>query len=550
MLKKISLALMALCCMVFSSRAQNPLWDRLGITADSLADAGFIGHDADKHLYTAGNTSSFTGGMQMYVCRHDSLGNLNWYKLIKHNADTSMVVPTAMKVNQAGEVFIAGYSRDTSFLIKLDANGQQVWEVDEYYNSQRAKIYEICLTNSGDVAYIFTFRDVTGYGKARVKSVKQTTGAVNWSNVVSFVDTAVSTIGSTYYAYNHIASHNDEIFVSCRNDYPFLDSVIHIVGKYDINGNLLWSTPILGLPQNAVSVSFPQFRVGYDGQVYVATFPYLAGYGPYVVRIDNSGAIRYLKHLTQTAFPSRTFRADDMRPDSLGNIYLCGRTIGSISTGVTTIYKVDSNGDKVWDRYSSDTATINSYDQLAIKNNKTIYIVGNTDIPMYTGDTVIERMTLERVDSSGITAWTTYRSYAGASRVTYGRLIDIDNAQRIYVAGAGLGIPLPVAFLYHLYVARFADNFTGNTGVPVVGADDHVLIYPQPADNALHVYFGQPTPRQWQVVDMNGKVVCSGTVYLANLDLPVGEWAGGVYVFRYTDMASGVIASQVFSVVK
>jgi hypothetical protein len=65
---------------------------------------------------------------------------------------------------------------------------------------------------------------------------------------------------------------------------------------------------------------------------------------------------------------------------------------------------------------------------------------------------------------------------------------------------------------------------------------DSITIYPVPAHTYVHVRSRNDVPLRVDVYNVHGQVIWSGTLD-RELDVPVSGWPGGIYYFRFSDVA-------------
>lgn len=116
----------------------------------------------------------------------------------------------------------------------------------------------------------------------------------------------------------------------------------------------------------------------------------------------------------------------------------------------------------------------------------------------------------------------------GTESVTIPNVVTTNQA-RIKVKGNG-------NIFFNVSTADFTITF--NTGVPQVGWNNDIKIFPVPASDLIHLTISNNLKLNVSVINTIGQEIWSG-VLLKALDIPVSSWAKGVYYVQLTDVASG-----------
>lgn len=341
--------------------------------------------DGFGNTYIAGRTSGDINGgtnaglADSFIAKYDSNGNEVWQQSLV--ATTGFDEATGIAVDGGGNSYTIGSTGNDFWLAKADTNGNLQWQqnLGAFYNlSQGAVTFEnnsLYLTgytlgslgsaNQGEAdAFVAKF-DLDG-NELWVQQV----GGSDWEQANGV---AVDNVGNVY-----ITGETQGALGTSAG------STDAWVAKFDTNGNPLWNSEVVQLGTQAVDAA-KDIAVDDAGNVYLAGLTYgelgdtyegdLENWtGDYVAwgqaRVNNNfsglggtysgngdawvaqvnaadGTVNWKRLLGTSQFDEAT-RIDT---DSLGNVYLTGRTRGQLPTDTY------AGGDDVWAaRYSADGA--------------------------------------------------------------------------------------------------------------------------------------------------------------------------------------------------
>ncbi|UOG61299.1 SBBP repeat-containing protein [Leptospira noguchii] len=218
------------------------------------------------------------------------------------------------------------------------------------------------------------------------------------------------------------------------------------VTKYDGSGNKQW-TRLLGvggiqtLARGVTSDNIGNIYTtgatsgNLDGQILTGTQDL------FVTKYDGSGNKQWTRLL---GVAGTTSQANGIRPDSSGNVYTIGYTLGNLDgqilTGIQDLFvtKYDGSGNRQWTRLLGVAGQITQANGIASDSSGNIYLTGrasgNLDGQVLTGT---QDLFVTKYDSGGNKQWTRLLGAAGISTTAYG--VTSDSSGNVYTVGATAG---------------------------------------------------------------------------------------------------------------
>lgn len=357
-------------------------------------------------LLTIGLLSGlFAQVRQEWVVRYNGYGN-------------AFDVPTVLTVDQAGNVYVAGYSDNVITIIKYAANGTQLWAAR--YLAQPGRVRAITLDAAGNVY-------VTGRGGNDYLTLKYASdGTLLWA--------------ATYNGYAGEYSEDEAVGIAVDSE-----GNVYVTGtsdggatgrdiatiKYDANGNQLWVARY-GDDGSASGEEARAIAVDEAGNIYVcgrSSDPTTFGVSCVTIKYDSDGNPLWIAHFSGmgAAFPAA------LRLDHAGNPLLACTTLSgdpeNLRMAIVTL-KYSVQGDLIWAAYHNASST--SRDRasaLAVDRQGNIYVVGTTRKPSSSEDIV-----LVKYDPNGNLLWSDcYNSPQDRSEAA--AAIALDPAGNVLVMG-------------------------------------------------------------------------------------------------------------------
>lgn len=414
------------CSFAAAGRAQTVEWTRqLGsskgthgeaISADGLGNVYISG-------YTLGNLNG-PGGLTIYdafVSKYDAKGDIQWTRQIgnsTHDLDASYGV----SADGLGNVYICGYTFGTlsgtyagngdAFVSKYDAAGNLQW------TRQFG-------TNMSEVA-----RGVSADG-----------------------------LGSVY-----LSGHSNGNLSDMSGGIP--DAFVR---KYDAAGTFQWSRELSTAERDA------SHGVSADGlgNVYITGRTEGSLSGPnagisdaFVSKYDAAGTLQWTRQIGTSDYDA----GNGVSADGLGNVYITGRTDGSLDAlnaglGDAFISKFDASGSFLWTRQLG-TSAFDIGNSVSADGFGSVYITGHTDGNLGALNAGLRDAFISKYDDSGNHLWT---RHLGTAYYDYGRGVSVDGSGVIYVSGYSESTTFSNDSTRYAFVAKIA--------VPEPGAASLALIY-------------------------------------------------------------------------
>lgn len=349
----------------------------------------------------------------MVVFKYNTNGVNQWTKqLALFNTTASDLLP-GIDVDLSGNVYICyettgtvsgGVASGSSDIVvfKLDTNGTHLW------NRQQAVFNTTGLDGSPDIAvdtsgnvYVayHTSGTVSGGTFGGVRSIVvfklDTNGTHLWNreslefNTFGGTDLYpaidVDPSGNVYVVYQTTGtvSGGTKLGVATNN----------VVFKLNTNGVFQWSRQEAVFNTSAGTSQYPSISVDASGNSYIAydtTGTVSGGVNSgsndiVVFKIDTNGTFQWSRQ--QSVFNTNQFDLNsDIAADSIGNVYVTYRGIGTVSGGVASgsndviVFKLDTNGTHQWNQQSAiyNTTATDGDSVITVNSSREVYVAFTT----------------------------------------------------------------------------------------------------------------------------------------------------------------------------
>jgi len=441
--------------------------------------------DVLGNVYVTGESESDTGNYDFATVKYYPNGDVAWVARYD-GPENSTDEPKAIIVDVLGNVYVTGITvQDTLsnnmdyVTIKYYPNGDTVWI--RTYNGPGNRYdyaYALAVDNSGNVY-------VTG---------------VSYGN-------------ETYEDYATIKydSLGNELWIRRYNrqddDWAYDIAVdglgnVYVTGtsgtvKYDTNGNELWVGSWGGVDivlNDYGNVYVTGNRYTYQTSLDYLTVEYYPNGDTGWVRIYN-GPIGY-----------KDDRAVAIAVDPLGNVYVTGQSYGIGTENDYTTIKYSPSGDQLWvERYNGTGNKHDYVNGIAIDNSARIYVTGTTKStgPYYDWD-----YATVKYDQNGNQLWV--EKYNGTGDNSDGAVaMAVDSSYSVYVTGYSTGISTGIDYTTIRYIQPFTCGDANHDGVMDIGDVVYLINY---------LYKNGPAPNRLEAGDTNsdGIVDVGDVVYLIN----------------------------------
>ncbi len=323
--------------------------------------------------------------------------SIDW--VVRHNSpDSTGDQPTAITVDQAGNIYVTGYSYgfygggpQVGFdyaTVKYNNMGVQQWE-QRYTFSQYSddRSYDISLDQSGNVF-------VTGSSDGKATTLKyDLAGNESWSK--PYTGTPVIPNG-----HRILADGSGNVFIAGGGG-------THTgLLKYDNNGSLKWAQTYNG---GAYGQAF-DLSISDSGYIYItgAIAQGATGKDFITLKYDSSGAL--LWEAIYDGPIGKDDVASSIAVDSLDHVYVAGSSAAIDSTNFDiTLVKYDANGNQMWlYRYDGTASKADSLHQMVMNRSGRIFLAGSTmttgnhrDLILVVTDTAGNFQWLDTYDQNG-----------------------------------------------------------------------------------------------------------------------------------------------------
>ena len=401
---------------------QNNKVTQLGTTGNDLS----LGADTDSagNVYLTGNTTGPLFGTNQgfgdaWIAKYDTNGNQIWGRQFGSSSDDSA---GGIATDSSGNSYIAGFtsgnlfgtkqSDSDAFLVKYDANGNQVWS-------------------------------------------KQFT-AGGFANPSFAID--IDAAGNVYLS--GLAIKNNQ-----RTDiFNFAVQDDSWVSKFDSNGNQQWITPIKDplatFPFDltpffdesydlAVDKDGNSIAVGWTQGLVRESDPsrQLLKYDAWVSKVDTTGQVKWVQQLGSTN-QGLDF-AWGVDTDSKGNIYVTGWTTGDIGTKVGKkgiggrdiwISKLTPDGSQVWSKQFGSPDDDGMYlSDMKIDEKDNIFLIGESNGKLGKGQKDSSyNAWVARFDTDGNNKW--IQQFGSKNNADFPTGVTTDGKGNLFVTGATDGL--------------------------------------------------------------------------------------------------------------
>ncbi len=373
----------------------------------------FIRHDHQNNIITVGaqGTNIFGTYVDLYIVKHDTLGNMLWSQTLSDN-NGGLFRPKDMFIDSNDNIYIIGRAHYNStfaegFVLKYNNQGNLQW--NQYFGAAQGLVGEINAITLFNEQFLYiagTMDSLSGSGVRKSILLKyDINGNLLWANsdTVNYnkegVSAEVDKNGNAYLIG----------FTSCC-----LPGGDMFVEKYDSSGNRKWETVILdsnyqyGNPRkSAIDDSANVYIIGSIDGLNVPT-----GFDCGTVKMDSSGILKWYKPFHSISSSVAQDIPTGIIVDKSNNLYVFGISMGN-SSDHGFLIKYDPRGNQKWAKLGNDT-TGNYWYRISnceLINDTIIILGGNGGQPQISN--AGNAVTLA-IDSSGVIIWSLGQPYYGS----------------------------------------------------------------------------------------------------------------------------------------
>lgn len=353
--------------VMFAQPVQQ-VWVR---TYDSLpGSSSAMAIDTAQNVIVTGSIHLTSGRTDWCTIKYNTSGTQQWVAIYDGIPTSNGInTPTSIGVDSQGNIYVTGYSERSGFgsddycTIKYNPNGVQQW-VARYNTGTGSKndAEDIDIDNSGNI-YVtgYSTGNGTGFDIATIKynSNGDSLWVKRYDDPQHYDDIA-----------NSIAlDNNGNIFVCGEIGSSY--NILTI--KYNSSGIQQWAN--IGVMGNLKKVKTDNY-----GNSYITGWEQIGTRNDFVTIKYNSSGIQQWK--ADYNYLGTNFSSDysnDLVPDNQGNVYVTGRSLGSGTNWDYATIKYNSSGIQQWvQRYNG---TGNDYDEanaITCDSIGNVYITGRT----------------------------------------------------------------------------------------------------------------------------------------------------------------------------
>lgn len=357
------------------------------------------------------------GVYEAWVARYNGPGN-------------DVDVPETMDVDDAGNVYVSGYSAGADGLldyatVKYDSTGLQQWVAR--YNGP-ANDYDIATAVAvDDSGNVYVTGESVGpgssfdYATIKYDSAGNQQWVARYNGPGNAVDEgtaiAVDGAGNVYVTGNSVGSGTGP-------DYATI--------KYNADGQQQWVARYNG-PGNAEDVPVA-LELDSSGNVYVTghSFGSGSGYDYATVKYDSAGQQKWVARYNGPG--NGGDEAADLAVDNSGNVYVTGGSTGS-TTGIDIVtIKYNSAGQEQWvATYNGPGNSVDYAEAIALDDLNNVYVAGAS-----TSEQGSYNFATVKYNASGQQMWVAGYGGTGAGD-NQADEIDVDKSGNVYVTGESFG---------------------------------------------------------------------------------------------------------------
>lgn len=334
---------------------------------DSLSYYSKIAVDNLGNCYVSGHTVG--GPAALLTIKYNTQGVLQWAKSYLSNAPSTWAWDII--ADDLNNVYMTGLSNGNRYTtLKYNTSGTLLWAVKDSVVGGSSNSY-ITLDNNKNV-YITGRADTVGYASA-CKTIKyNSAGIKKWSRIyTSNFNPGLSGPRDLKYDQNGFVY----LLASSNNNNNGNGDII--VVKYDTLGNQLWNLPTSFTSYYDVPHSM---AIDKSGNVYVAGNIWPTGGtvdSIVTFKINKSGVFKWAKKYSLGYWNKD--EAAGIGLDSLGYIYVAGRSSDNVNAENFVTLKYDSLGNQVWiSRYKNTLYSNDDANSICVDKSGAVYVSGTT----------------------------------------------------------------------------------------------------------------------------------------------------------------------------
>ncbi len=343
----------------------------------------------------------------------------------------------AVAVDKSGNIYITGESQYDMIIRKYDADGKVIWT--KYYNNPGNgdnKSKDISVDNGGNVYVIGSeYRNDLRQNYNIYIRKYDTNGNFLWSRTYNSPDNgadqglgiAVDNAGNVYVVGYEWQEEGNTLWF----------------GKYDSDGNLLWSQTSISSAEKKWVGDTWGIAVDNAGNLYLTGSELQPAGGEnenvWIGKYDTNGNPLWTQVYNNPA--NGDDRGSGIATDDFGNVYVTGyENRYDLSEGCNLwIGKYNTAGELVWIQTYNNNSSENDNDvgwDIAVDTAGDLYVTGGEYDNLSEYYYYKEDILIQKYSTDGNIVWTkVYNGNKNENENDEGKGIDVDNAGNIYVTG-------------------------------------------------------------------------------------------------------------------
>ncbi|MBN8692629.1 MAG: T9SS type A sorting domain-containing protein [Bacteroidetes bacterium] len=371
MLRKLYIIIfIILSVTIFSQSQVNIDWVKTysNGTTDTVMRAIDMAIDDSGAIYITGlGCSNIPNTTDIVIVKYDSQGNQKWVNRFNKGGTSTFNKPNSIKIDSAGNVYVAGVSTFGMLTLKYSSVGNLIWD-KSYASANLNEAHDLEVDNSGNV-YTTGISDYNGITCLHTTLKYNSSGNMLW-----MVNDTFNVAGG--YGLSHLTLDKyNNVFVLFRS----FDTLYYACKtiKYNTAGTKQWEQIYLG--SNLLSGATPvDVQIDNNSNVLVQVYDRKIGY--VVVKYSNNGGLNWISKYdndTSSVFINSCLPSA-MAIDGNDNVFQTGTVYpwyGGLDAFCTI--KTNSIGNNIWIKNHTDSC-LNwdmAYD-IATDGSNNIYVTG------------------------------------------------------------------------------------------------------------------------------------------------------------------------------
>lgn len=337
---------------------------------------------------------------QPFINKFNLLGDSLWTYKESSNYNSSVFYSSSLSslsILPNTDIIAGGDKADTSYLVKLNANGQVVWTKSyQPVGYTIGRVLGLKGDNFNNVYACGTVKNISGNYDGFVTAFDNN-GNVLWEKLINGTANANDSITKI------VMDNSGNVYVGgiIKNNNTIDNSTF--VAKYNASGSLIYFKTFHQMGQ--YSSSFGGFNIDVAGNVVFATNVFMTPSTStiYTQKISANGTTLWTNNYNHSTYDFP--KVKDVSFDNLGNVFLSGDAslYGQSASSDEFVVKINTLGTFVWERqYDNPSQIADNNVGLIMDNSNNSYLIGHTGFQL---SAQVSDVTVIKYNSSGILQW-------------------------------------------------------------------------------------------------------------------------------------------------